>query len=151
LNKNDVVDWLKNNFEFDIDDDMPTTITTNEISAIFYEEYERLDDVNYEDNNGPGYVITLFDSNKSADFEKKWDWWIVEKWHAFDAYLNDMTPMREWCRSNIKMSNWKKEGCCFKFKNIEDFNAFSSVFGEEYKDDYDAYYSHFENDSGSMD
>ena len=136
LNKNDVVDWLKNNFEIEFNNkSTPLAVYTNEVSAIFYEEYERFDDVNYNDNFNCGYEINIYDNlSKTNDFEKKWDWWIIEKWHVFNASFKDIEAMQVWCRSHIKMSNWKKQGSWFKFKNIEDFDAFSAVFGEEYSD-----------------
>lgn len=138
LDKKDVVKWLKNNFEVN-DLTNNTCISGKDMLATFYHNNLDITCPTYRDSDITDYEIIMYDLKKSEEFEKTWDWWITEKWYAFDATFADTDSMREWCCKNIKMSNWKIDGCLFKFKTLEDFKLFSDKFGEEYQDDFDVW------------
>lgn len=138
LNKNDVRNWLKNNFETS-DLGSSTVLSCNDMLATFYHNNLEFDSPTFSYDEITDYEIIMYDLEKSKEFEKIWDWWITEKWYAFDALFADFDSMREWCCKNIKMSEWKINGQCFTFKKLEDFNLFAAEFGEEYHDDFDSW------------
>ncbi len=138
LNTNDVSNWIKNNFEVN-EFSLGNHLSNNKVNVTFFQKQLNYDMPGFRYDLINDHEVIMYDLEKSKEFEKAWDWWITEKWYAYDAHFADHNSMREWCCKNIKMSDWKIIGCLFTFKTLEDFKLFSDKFGEEYQDDFDVW------------